>query len=164
VRREIAKMSDEEKKVISVWRQSAVPVIYREVKGRPLLLKLEYSYCNDLWLQKLGKSYPEWNSQYHHWEIPKSWFNDLVESSLKRCGQLYVIQPYNKNEKCCHACVNAGGHLCECSCMGANHGSQHDDNEWFSVSEAFVVNWKGRQLACRLMESNLSQSQPVDST
>ena len=163
MRREIAKMSDEEQKMIGVWRQDAVPVIYRELKGHPLLVRLEYSDFNRQWLQKLGKSYPEWNWQYHHWELPKSWFNDLVESLLKHYGQLYVIQPYNKNEECCYACQNAKYHLCECSCMGVNHGSQHDDNTWFSVSEAFVGERDGRPLACRLMQNNLTKPLPTDS-
>ncbi|NQZ49514.1 MAG: hypothetical protein HRT95_04795 [Moritella sp.] len=156
--------SGEENKLLKVWRQKLVPVIYREEKGRPLLVRLKYSDYNRQWLQKLGRSYPEWNSQYHHWEVPKSWFNDLVECLLKRCGQLYVIQSYNENEKCCFACQNAIYHICQCSCMGANHGSQNADNEWFSVSEAFVVNRKGRQMACRLMQNNLTQSPPTDST
>lgn len=29
-----------------------------------------------------------------YWELPKSWFNDLVDRALQRYGKVYIIQPY----------------------------------------------------------------------
>jgi len=156
--------SGEEEKLVDVWRQDTTPVIFRQGKGFPLLVKLPATLNDDFWILYSKRSLPSRDVQYNCWKIPKSWFSNLVERLLKRCGQLYIIQPYNENEKCCYACQNAIHHICECSCMGANHGSLNIDNEWFSVSEAFVASRKERLLACRLMQNNLTQSLPKDST
>jgi hypothetical protein len=85
-----------------------------------------------------------------YWEIPKAWFNNFVNSALERYGKVYVIQPYNEQEKCAPACMNAGGHICECSCMGEHHGLGNDGS-WFEVSDTFAAKWHGRHLASRLM-------------
>ena len=155
-------MLEEETELFKVWRQELVPVIYRGGKGFPLWVRLKDSHSNRQWLQESGRRDPEWDTDWFHWEVPKSWFNDLVERLLRRFGQLYIIQPYNEDEECCYACQNAIHHICECSCMGANHGSQNAGNKWFSVSEAFIASRKGRLLACRLMRNNLTHS--ADST
>jgi hypothetical protein len=95
---------------------------------------------------------PKWFSKYSGWEVPKAWFNDLVNAALRRYGQLYVIQPYKEQEVCAPACMNAEGHECECKCMGANHGAGGPGAGWFVVSEAFATRWTGGSLACRLMK------------
>ena len=83
-------------------------------------------------------------------EITKAGFNNLVNRCLRRWGLIYVIQPYQEQEICALACMNAIGHECQFSRMGANHG-QGDDGGWFSTSEAFAARWADSQLACRLM-------------
>ncbi len=87
-----------------------------------------------------------------YWEVPAAWFNDFVDRALERYSELYVIQPYREQEKCASACLNATGHECQCSCMGANHGAGNDGS-WFEVNEAFATRWGDQVLACRRMIS-----------
>ncbi|NEK54589.1 hypothetical protein GUK36_35095 [Rhizobium leguminosarum] len=139
--------------LIAVWQQQNIPVAWRSgEKGQPLLAKLPYRTDNKAWLSSMGKVRPHWNAEQKYWEIPKSWFNTLVDRSLERFGKIYVVQPYREQEKCAPACMNATGHECQCSCMGANHGAGNDGS-WFEVSETFATRWHDRELACRLMIS-----------
>ena len=135
----------------AVLAQKDIPVVFRS--GRPkekLRVWLPYAVTNRAWLQGLGRIHPVWDYDKKRWEIPKSWFNGLVEGSLKRFRRIYIIQPYNEQEKCAPACMNAAGHICECSCMGQNHGAGNDGS-WFEVSETFATRWNKQELACRLL-------------
>lgn len=142
-----------QKNIKLVWNQRTIPVILRRNgSGERLRVRLPFSPMNRDWLQNGRRFQPNWfnDKRKHYWEIPKSWFNDFVDRALKKYGQLYVIQPYNEQEKCAPACMNAVGHECSCSCMGANHGAGNDGS-WFEISETFANRWNGRELACRLM-------------
>ena len=141
-----------EDKLIAVWRQTSIPVIYRQGKGSPLLIRLPYLPDNKDWLRSAKQNKPNWNPKYRCWETPKSWFNELVERTLIRYEKLYIIQPYREQEKCAPACKNAIGHECQCSCMGANHGCHNSNNHEFFSSDAFSVSWREKELACRLMQ------------
>ncbi len=137
--------------LVAVWQQSRIPVAWRSgEKGKPLLVKLPYRIDNRAWLASIGRNRPVWMAEGKNWEVPKSWFNAVVDKSLERFGKIYVIQPYREQEKCAPACMNARGHICQCSCMGANHGTGNDGS-WFEISETFATRWGGRELACRLM-------------
>lgn len=138
----------------AVWRQKKIPVIYRAPGGDPLLVKLPYSDANYDWLRGDNHRKPKWIKQYTCWETPRAWFNDLVNRILRKYRKLYIIQPYRKQEVCAPSCMNAEGHECQCSCMGANHGSQSINNSWFVVSETFATRWHEKELACRLLEAN----------
>lgn len=138
-------------RLVAMWQQQVIPVAWRSgAKGAPLLAKLPYRGDNKAWLGSMGRSRPDWNAEQKYWEIPKSWFNTLVDRSLERFGKIYVVQPYREQEKCAPACMNAAGHECQCSCMGANHGAGNDGS-WFEVSETFATRWHSAELACRLM-------------
>lgn len=139
-------------KIKKIWRQNIIPVIFRKGKGYPLMLKLPFKEDNRAWLKNNRRNEPIWDKEKGHWQIPKSWFNDTVNRSLKRFHKLYIIQPYKEEEKCAPACWNAQGHECQCSCQGANHGTGNNLN-FFVVSETFAVKWKESQLACRLLIS-----------
>ena len=144
-------MNDSESKLKHVWNQRSVPVILRRGgKGQRLRLRLPYAENNRSWLQDGRRNAPKWIADGSYWETPKAWFNDLVNRALERYGRLYVIQPYREQEKCAPACLNAVGHECQCSCMGANHGAGNDGS-WFEVSDTFATRWGHQQLACRLM-------------
>lgn len=135
----------------SVWDQTVTPVIYRNPKPREKnIVKLPYSVSNRAWLQQSGRVHPIWVPDKKYWEVPKSWFDDLVLRILKKYKKIYIIQPYNEMEKCAPACKNARGFECQCSCMGANHGAG-DDGSWYDVNEAFSFRWRGAELACRLL-------------
>lgn len=143
--------SGTEDRLRKIWRQTVVPVIYRQGKGKPLLIKLPYDSENKAWLQDGRRRKPKWNPQFKCWETPKAWFNDIVNRCLKAFGSVHIVQPYREQEKCAPACWNATGHECQCSCMGANHGSNSSGSKWLVVSDAFATRWHERELACRLM-------------
>jgi hypothetical protein len=137
--------------VLDVWNQATIPVIVRRAKkGQQHRLKLPYHKENRYWIKNNRRSNPIWVSRSNFWEIPKAWFNDFIERALTKYGRVWIIQPYREQEICAPACMNAAGHECQCSCMGANHGSGNDGS-WFEVSEAFATRWKGQQWACRLL-------------
>lgn len=144
-----------------VWKQDLIPVIVRKGAGHKLRVKLPGSSetfderlraCAFLQAARPKGRQPDWLDQYGGWEVAQSWFSDLVDHSLARFGRLYIIQPYREQEKCASACMNAQGHECQCSCMGAHHGAGGPDGGWFEVSETFATRWGESHLACRLME------------
>lgn len=135
----------------SVWNQTRIPVVLRRGgKGQRLRICLPFAEDNRRWLQTGKRTAAAWLPEHRCWEVPKAWFNEFVEKALYRYGSLYVIQPYREQEKCAPACLNATGHECQCSCMGANHGVGND-RSWFEVSETFATRWGDQYLACRLM-------------
>jgi hypothetical protein len=134
-----------------IWNQNKIPVVLRRgKKGHRLRVRLPFSNDNRNWLRDGRRTSPVWVSERKYWEIPTTWFNNFVERALQKHGKLYIIQPYREQEKCAPACMNALGHECQCSCMGANHGAGNDGS-WFEVSETFATRWGGQYLACRLM-------------
>lgn len=134
-----------------VWQQGAVPIILRrDGAGERLRVKLPFAEDNRRWLQNGRRTNPAWSMGFKCWELPKAWFDDFITRALQRYPAIYVIQPYREYEKCSDACMNAKGHECQCSCMGANHGAGNDGS-WFEVSETFATRWGQRELACRLM-------------
>jgi len=141
------------KRLKKVWNQTEIPVVLRRGgKGEKLRIRLPFAEDNRSWLRNDRRLSPVWIGGERYWEVPKTWFNDFVERALRRYGKLYVVQPYREQEKCAPACLNATGHECQCSCMGANHGAQNDGS-WFEIHDAFAFRWAGQELACRLMSS-----------
>lgn len=139
-----------------VWKlQKETPVVLRRTgNGERLRVKLPYENNNRQWLRNARRTNPEWfdakGDQPGYWELPKVWFNDFVDRALARYGKVYIIQPYRPQEICSPACQNALRHECQCSCMGAHHGTGTGGG-WFEVSDAFSTRWGERQLACRLL-------------
>lgn len=145
----IADVSDA--RLDEIWKQGEIPAILRRGgKGERLRARIPEVGDEEEWLQNGRRLSPEWIEEYQCWELPKAWFNDFVVRALTRYRRLYIVQPYREQEKCSPSCLNAMGHECQCSCMGANHGSGNDGS-WFEVSEAFAVRWGERYLACRLI-------------
>jgi len=141
----------DEESIRAIWKQDRIPVVLRRTgKGELLRVRLPFSPDNRRWLQNDRRVAPSWIASGKFWELPKAWFDDLVNRALKTHGQIYVIQPYREQEKCSHKCQNAKGHECQCSCMGEHHGVG-SDGSWFEVSEVFSTRWGERELACRLM-------------
>lgn len=82
----------------------------------------------------------------------------LIDQTLKRYGEAYVIQLNKEQQKCAQACWNAQGHDCECSCMGANHGNGHPGGRWHEVSDTFAFQWGPTQFACRHLIQSAGQT------
>ena len=145
-------------RLAAIWRQRTIPVLYRRGRGHQLLFGFTYSLGDNWnWLMSFGRRIPRWSEQYKCWTLPAGWFNPLVSGCLHRFGSVYIIQPYREQEKCAPACWHAVGHECECSCMGANHGSGQPDGNWKVVSDAFATRWNEQELACRL----ITKAQPA---
>jgi hypothetical protein len=134
-----------------VWSQKQIPVVLRGGRVRPLIVRLPFASDNRDWLRDEHRNKPEWLSTQKVWSIPRSWFDDVIKRALDRYGAVYVIQPFRKSEKCAPACWNARGAHCECSCMGANHGSDKPRGKWHVVSDTFAVRIGPREFSCRLL-------------
>lgn len=137
------------------WAQPDIPIIVRSgIKGDKLTARLPYRPDNRQWLNGLatGNRRPtiRWAHFEKSWKLPLNWLNRFVDGALVRYGRVYVVQPYREMEKCAPACRNAVGHDCQCSCMGANHGTGDGDG-WFDVSDTFSFRWGPQEAAIRLM-------------
>jgi hypothetical protein len=148
-----------------VWNlQKEAPVILRRTRPHERLrVKLPFAADNRAWLQNARRTNPIWyegkDRRPGYWEIPRTWFNDLVDRARERYGRVYIIQPFRVQEICSRSCQEAKGHECQCSCMGAHHGTGNDGS-WFEVSDVFSARWGGRELACRLLKARGSSVEP----
>lgn len=93
-----------------------------------------------------------WNQEKRYWIVPAAWYDKLVEKALKKFGRVYLIQVYRELQVCAPACWNARGYHCECSCMGANHGTGHPGGGWYELDETCALNWGIKTYACRLLK------------
>ena len=135
----------------AIWTQSETPVVFKQQRPEPLLVRLPFSTDNYTWLRGNNRRKPAWDGRRKRWETPVSWFDDLILRLLKKYGKTYVVQLHKEQQKCAPACWNAAGFHCECSCMGQNHGSGHPGGKWHEVSETFAFSWGERKYACRLL-------------
>lgn len=135
----------------AIWQRASPPVIFRRAGSNPLLVRLPYSATNFDWLRGDKRHKPKWNTRYKCWEAPVAWYDWLARRLLKRYSAVYLIQLYREQQKCAPACWNAEGLHCECSCMGANHGSGHPGEGWREVSDTFAFEWGPTKYACRLL-------------
>lgn len=147
----MALVDDKDPRLREIWNQKTIPVLYRQGKGVPLLLRLPYAKDNRAWIKAEHRKDPEWSEKHRCWHLPRTWFEEIIKKALIRYRRIYVIQPFNPNEKCAPACWNAVGAECECSCMGANHGSGNPPGRWHIVSETLAVKWGPKQYSCRLL-------------
>ena len=142
-------METDEKRIRALWNNGKVSVILRrDGKGEKLRIRIANHQTHNFVVQTMLKGdrriRPKWDYRGSFWEVPKSWFDDLVREFVQREGSLYVIQPYREQEKCCPACQNAQGHECQCSCMGEFHGAANINSGWFIVSDTFATRWGER--------------------
>lgn len=145
-------MNAQDENLIKIWRQEKIPVIFRR-KGKSLLIKVPFAPDNSVWLRTKPKNKePIWNAQYKCWELPRSRFDFLTKTILESFSQIFIVQPYRKQDKCAPACWNAEGFECECSCMGEHHGAGNHHNNWFVVSDTFATKWHELEYSCRLLE------------
>lgn len=144
-------MSDGDQSLRRIWNQTAIPVVLRGGSVAPLVVRVSFASDNREWLRDERRTKPQWIVQHKAWSIPKTWFEDTIRRALERYGKVYVIQPFRVNEKCAPACWHATGALCECSCMGANHGSGDPAGKWHVVSETFAVKVGPKEYSCRLL-------------
>jgi hypothetical protein len=144
-------MKDDSKDAMEVWENKVIPVVIRRGGAEAIRIRIPYASDNRTWLRvNAKKRKPVWNKIMKCWELPASRFNEIVGMILEKFKSLYIIQPYKEKEVCCAACMDATGFECECSCMGANHGSGNSGG-WYEVSEHYAVRYGNVKLACRLL-------------
>lgn len=145
---------EEEGRAKKAWNNKFIPVVIRRGGSRALRLRVPATQHIEVLLRNGSrKRKPLWVPEGTYWELPASRFNDVVKLLLSRFGNLYIIQPYRENEICARACMEAHGFECQCSCMGAHHGSAHCGG-WYEVYETFSVRYGETRLACRLLIAN----------
>jgi len=133
-----------------IWENRIIPVIYRS--GTHVEVRLPYREHNRNFIRSIQRRKKiTYNPQYKSWNIPKTRFNELVSLLLREFGRVYVIQGYRETEICAPACWNATGHICECSCLGKNHGTRNPGGNWFVVSEALAIQDR-KYLAYKLLK------------
>jgi hypothetical protein len=160
----------------AIWRQREIPTVVRTHKTPRVLVTLPEDPANaqgktdergaatvDAWLRGEHRHRPRWDSRFRCRSVPKSWFDDMIERLLRRYGRVYVIQPYQEQQKCAPACWNAQGHICECSCLGANHGAGHPGSDWREITETFAFQWGPGHYGCRLLQSDTGPGVPPPS-
>lgn len=145
-------MSVHDRRLKAIWNQTRLPVVFRQEKGKPLLVRLPFSDSNREWIKADKRINPTWNAEKRYWEVPKAWFESLTRRALAKYGSVYVIQPFRPLQKCAPACWNAEGVECECSCMGEHHGSGHPAGRWYEVSETCAVSWGDKQYHYRRLD------------
>lgn len=135
----------------TVWRNGGTPVILRRGGNLDLRIRLPFSPDNRSILKVSSrKKEPVWNKEKKYWSLPPSRFNEIVNLLLHKFGKVYIIQPYIETEKCAPACMNAEGHECQCSCLGANHG-RGNNGRWFEISDSLAVRHGEKVYGSRLL-------------
>lgn len=134
------------------WTQTAIPVVYRRRKAKDVLLRAPYMPDMRHLLAGLGRKRPRWWKTQQCWILPSSWLSRVIALMLELHGRTYLMQWHYKSEKCAPACWNAKGFDCECSCLGANHGSR-DEAGWHVISDVCATRQCDATLACSLIEA-----------
>ncbi len=137
-----------------IWKQTTIPVVFIRGKSQPLFAKLPFASNNRDWLKDDKRNIPKWDSRFKCWEVPRSWLDDITRRLLDRFRKTYLIQPYRVEQKCAPACWNAAGIDCDCSCMGANHGSGNPLGKWYIVSDTCAVSWGECQYSSKLLKNS----------
>lgn len=144
----------------SFWNQTRLPVVFKRQRPAPLLVRLPYAADNKVWLRAGQQNKPSWDKGHRAWEVPQAWFERTIRLSFSRYQACYVIQLYREKEVCAAACWNAVGADCECSCMGAHHGSGKSSGRWYEVGETFAVMWGIQRYSVRLLEAVRRSNRP----
>jgi hypothetical protein len=140
-----------------VWNQRVIPVVVRR-DSPPLWVRLPFAKDNGSWLRSSSRRKPVWDPEKRRWEVPRIWFEGLVRRLLSRYGRVYLVQRTKELQKCAPACWNAEGTHCECSCLGARHGTGQPGGRWYEVSATFAFHWERLPYSCRLLTEDSRQS------
>lgn len=146
-------MDSHDPRLREIWRKASPPIIFRRSNSEPLLVRLPYARNNFDWLRADKRRKPDWNDRFKCWEVPVAWYDWLAKRLVDRYAATYLVQLYREQQKCAPSCWDAQGLHCECSCMGANHGSGCPSGRWHEISDTFAFEWGPRRYACRLLTS-----------
>jgi hypothetical protein len=139
------------------WNQKESPVILRRRKqnGRNQRLRIRLpAQGNHFILLKGSNKFnhkPIYVEKGSFWEVPYQRLNDLVEVLAKFYGKVILMQPVKEKQVCARKCMEASGFECECSCLGANHGSENMTSSWYEVDDTYAVRYGSDQVSLKLI-------------
>jgi hypothetical protein len=146
----------------TVFSQNSFPVVYKPCNGK-LQVKIPYPYNIYAWVcsllptkQRSWRRPPpprglEWEPSHKVWLIPRSRFEHVTKQLLDKFNGVILLQCHREKQTCAPACWNARGLECECSCMGANHGTGQPDGRWYILGDAYAVQWEDEKLSCQIL-------------
>lgn len=129
------------------------PVVLLSNGMDPLRVRLPFRPDNRTWLSAGHRSKIHYVSADRCWLVPRAWLKETIKRVLSRFGRVYVIQSFNRYQRCAPKCCDAKSISCRCSCLGENHGSRNPLNHWFVISETYAIRWQGEERSCRLLTS-----------
>ncbi len=140
----------------TAWNQRVIPVILRRKRsneGNPKL-RIRLPECGSHY--HLLKANPNNHNPVHikngdYWELPYSRLNSLVRILGDHYGKVILMQPVKHKQVCAKSCMDAGGFECECSCLGANHGSHNMDSSWYEVDDTYAVRYGEEEVSLKII-------------
>lgn len=133
------------KNATEAWQQFEIPVIVRtrKIEGKNPRLRIRLPEHPDPFALLKGVNKRNRNpiekEKQRYWELAYGRLNEMVETLSKTFGHVILIQPVRETMVCARKCIEASGFECECSCLGANHGSQHMDSAWYEIEDTYAV-------------------------
>ena len=107
------------------------PKMYIPAQGR-IRIKLPFLRENPRdWISEVcgtsGHSHVRWNEEEQRWEVSRAHFDKLFRAIKRRWGIVHIYEEHLANQECCPQCMQAKRELCECGCLGRNHGIDCDE-------------------------------------
>lgn len=139
------------------WNQKETPVILRRRKqsGKNPKLRIRMPDGEDHFQLLKGKSKNNHNPIYfdnrNFWDLPYSRLDDLVQILATHFGKVLLMQPIRESQTCARACMEANGFECECSCLGAHHGSHNMDSSWYEVDDTYAISYGEEKVSLKVI-------------
>lgn len=145
------------------WNQKKIPVILRRRKqdGKNPKLRVRMPLGGEHIQILKGRSKHNHNPVHFDkedfWELPYSRLDNLVKILATTYGKVILMQPIRKSQVCARACMTAHGFECECSCLGANHGSHNMDSSWYEVNDTYAISYGAEKVSLKII-SNITDN------
>ncbi|MBN6040063.1 endonuclease domain-containing protein [Amycolatopsis sp. 195334CR] len=113
-----------------------VPVVWLPRDGK-VVAKIPARKGNRRWLHKTVRIRSP-RLVDDRWLLPRNCLVRLVTAAIDRYGFIAVCRDMSMLSRCNRACLEATGFECDCSCLGAHHGT--DSAGWFErAGDAMVT-------------------------
>jgi hypothetical protein len=64
-------MTSDDPRLREVWKQTAIPVVFRQADGKPMLVRLPDALIQREWLRKGRRRLPKWDSKHSVGKFPR---------------------------------------------------------------------------------------------
>lgn len=141
------------------WNQKERPVILRcrKSNGRNQKLRIRLPERGEHFTLLKGSNKfnhkPVYIASGKFWEVSYQRLNELVEVLAKFYGEVILMQPVKEKQVCARKCMEANGFECECSCLGANHGSENMNSSWYEVNDTYAVRYESDQVSLKVISA-----------